>query len=204
MATRLYLTNVADPDSVTITFGNPEMSVRRLLSPTKQGAVTSRSITAGGFKHAGGWISPPVATAVTISGLVTFCVGIGTAGTSRDVYIPVSVIPGSGATGLAVKNDSSNLYQTTTASYANVGVSMTKTPSPSISVSVGQRLVIAPGVSVGSGSAASVYYGGTGSDLTGGGDATTLAGWVEFAETISFSGGGGGGPSIAVRTGMFF
>lgn len=189
--TRLYLTNVADPDSTPLTFSGSEVagSLRRLLSTTKQGSTATIDVPAtGGNNQAGAWISPPVASSVTLSGYVFRCVAVNTNGSARSIFGQIFVIPGAGASGVALANSSTATFSSTTldTSSAMKGAQFGGLPSPSLTVNAGDRLVFSPGLSAPSGAATTFQYGGTGSDVTDGSTITTEAPWIEFTEAISF------------------
>jgi hypothetical protein len=204
MATRLYLQNSAAGYTPTTYHGGWITSsgtiVTQAMQTTKLGTVvgptpaTPPHPTGTGSTILGRFVSDPLSANTTIGGsgntfswsatlgnvlsffslfpAVYIWVTQGDTNTARGVPLALhsstTVIPGSAGTG-GGSTDSTTIALT------------------SVSALAGDRIVVEIGFSyTGANNGAYMWYGGTGSDQTAGSSSTTLAGWIQFSQTITF------------------
>ena len=193
--TRFYLQNAtssvttSDQGTWNYTTGVPTL----VMSRTKSGTITSRAVPEAVITNPYDvmilkFVSEPI-PAQTISGTLTWVIGaLEDAGSANDFYkIHAYVVSNDGATlrGTLLSNNVDTSEWPTAAQ--GQAPAAAKTLSE-VTAQVNDRIVIEIGYDAQNSQAVerigTLWYGGTGSDLTAGGDETTLTGWFEFSELI--------------------
>ncbi len=159
------------------------------LSKTKSGSITS----AGGDASDSGAdtdmllikaVSDPLPTTKTISGTLSWCLGVRESSSSYNMvyHIHVWVTQGNSSTvrGTLLNDYVGSIEWPSTAA----GLSVSAQALSSVNAQAGDRIVIEIGCKSGALTEyyGRVWYGGTGNDLTDGGDVTTLTGWFRFSQ----------------------
>lgn len=192
MATRLYLTNLAQPGKMAA----PAGTVARLFTKEKGGAATSiaRIGASGTLRYVAYFLSPPVRDARTFSGTCDFCVGVG-GNTNVDYFLSaVDANADINTTSGAPTSGENVLFQ-------SLGTGGGNSPNPAAGYTIpgglalaseprieaGQRLLFTV-QQFGTGTT-TLHYGGVGTtDITSGNtNVTTRPGWVELSENVVFN-----------------
>ncbi|MFA7174717.1 MAG: hypothetical protein WC340_15145 [Kiritimatiellia bacterium] len=160
--------------------------VLKRLSRTKGGSISSAGGNSTDFSA--GYdaliikaVTDPLVTAKTLAGTLRWCLGVHTS-YNMVYHVHAWVTQGDSSTvrGTLLNNYIGSTEFPTTAA----GLLVSAQALTSVSAQAGDRIVIEIGFCAGGAGEyySRIWYGGTGGDLTNGGDVTTLAGWFEFSQ----------------------
>jgi MSHA biogenesis protein MshQ len=197
--TRFYVQNAAadvDPGTERGAWNNTSGYIARKLARTKSGAVNSRSSTESVSTADYDvlllkLVSEPIPTAQNVAGTLTWALGARESDVAMDAHWHLHVYVLRGADTLVgtlysnyTEAAGTNEWSTTAQGWGPTGT-LVLTPR---AIQANDRIVIEVGYVARNTATTSytgtLWYGGTGGDLTVGGDETTLTGWFEFNQNL--------------------
>lgn len=213
MSTKLYVTTASGGTIPKLSSNtqNAGPANQLLMSTTKSGAAaaTAATETSASTWRASQWraVSSAFIASGTVDGTVSgvFTANESDAAADATLTVFIGILKADTSVVLLTSQTSAELPTT----YTGIALSFTL---PSTAVAAGDRLLVEAEVTFAntltSSKFANVVYGGTGPDVAGG--ATTTFSSDEAGSYLTFNSTNvdalfsGGGPSVAVRTGMFF
>jgi len=204
-----------DPATERGAWDNTASYLGRKLSRTKSGAIATKAVaeavaTADYDVLLLKLVSEPITVAQTISGTLNWVVGSRESGTAMNAnwHVHVYVLRGTDTLVGTLYTNYTEAAGTnewpTTAVGDTPTAALTLTP---VDIAANDRIVIEAGYVARNTSTTSytgtLWYGGTGGDLTVAGDETTLAGWWEFSQDLfvnNFLVEAAGGGNIGTQT----
>ena len=204
--TKLYLQNAAagyTPTTIRGAWDDTAAMVTTALGSTKSGAVAtvSRNETNASATFDVGllrFVSPALTRAITLNGTINWILGVSESNADANMALHLHAYVTTGDTDTPRGTLITDLLETAGNEWAAGGASTTgkvteggSVALTSVAAEVGDRIVIEYGAiarnTLTDPRNARASYGGTGNDLTDGGDATTLTGWIEFSQGLSFT-----------------